>query len=276
MSASSEPKKFLSWNYKFFLRWLCLWTYPQGCSCCFRFDVCCCDQLFGFVWTWLRIIYNSLFPPLFFVFSKRVRTTSQQNSFLSWYLVFLLETNCLSACLCFCFISLFPPYLHFKTQFHTIIVHVIVINHDSVVCRHSLNFRVSIVVEIQLSFLSVLDYWYLGYCTFQANEALFFILLVSTSFFILTIPNCFLDQNTFFNICEKVIWFIFLIYLLVSTTENYFCAAISRMSARLSVSNNLVVSFDGFHIQNQSKRYHNVFLFFFLNIKDCNVFGIWK
>jgi hypothetical protein len=105
---------------------------------------------------------------------------------------------------------------------------------------------------------------------------LFFILLVSTSFFILTIPNCFLDQNTFFNICEKVIWFIFLIYLLVSTTENYFCAAISRMSARLSVSNNLVVSFDGFHIQNQSKRYHNVFLFFFLNIKDCNVFGIWK
>jgi sodium/potassium/calcium exchanger 6 len=35
-------------------------------------------------------------------------------------------------------------------------------------------------------------------------------------------------------------WFILLMYLLVSTTEEYFCAAISRFTERLKLSNNLV------------------------------------
>jgi len=61
---------------------------------------------------------------------------------------------------------------------------------------------------------AALDYWFLGHCTFRTNEALFIILLI--------------------------LWFLFLIYLLVSTTEDYFCAAISRISERLQLSNNLI------------------------------------
>jgi hypothetical protein len=78
----------------------------------------------------------------------------------------------------------------------------------------------------------LIDYLDVYYCTMESIPVLAIIGFVS-----FIVINC---MNTISNGLQcEICWCVFLFYLLVSTTEDYFCASLSKISEKLKLSNNV-------------------------------------
>ena len=81
-----------------------------------------------------------------------------------------------------------------------------------------------------------INYLEFNYCTMDGLTPVSMIILVCS--LPSSLPS--LRQYCFLLFtCVQVIWLLVLFYLLVSTTEQYFCPSLSKLSKRLRLSNNL-------------------------------------
>jgi len=78
-----------------------------------------------------------------------------------------------------------------------------------------------------------LNYLEFHYCMMAGLAPLSFVVLV------LHPTSKFIPSNIF---SPKGVWLLVLIYLLITTTEQYFCPSLSKLSKRLRLSNNIAVS----------------------------------